>query len=297
MCVFITLGTNNGQIVLPQHRPVLTWQVLHFPQIWDCSVNKLINFVQKRYPHRHRSVLTIFHHLCSWAFVSLGVCFLQMVTFWPAILILLGLSSLVEDHFFSDPGALSCWIFSHSEKRWALDSSSSDPDEMSFRHEDTLVFWAPHRLSPSGFRTPGRTPFHPCAVFPRPASRTHPLQHLYLFDPWEIMTQEWELSVFVDIILISSPYLPCKQQVLTSNTGPILVFPLIQPFGSDLRLLATCIHDRPLHLWIVKNSAVSFVMKYCPISTTLRNPASIQNVTQLVWLWHSFSIRSPYLLQ
>ena len=24
-------------------------------------------------------------------------------------------------------------------------------------------------------RTPGRTPFHPCAVLPRPASRTHPL--------------------------------------------------------------------------------------------------------------------------
>ena len=28
-------------------------------------------------------------------------------------------------------------------------------------------------------------------------------------------------------------YLPCRQQVVTSNTGPILVFPRIQPFGSD----------------------------------------------------------------
>ena len=30
-----------------------------------------------------------------------------------------------------------------------------------------------------------------------------------------------------------------------------------------------------------ENSAVSFVMKYCPISTTFRNPASIQNLLNL----------------
>ena len=62
------------------------------------------------------------------------------------------------------------------------------------------------------------------------------------FEPWEIPTQEWELSLFMDMILISTPYLPCKQQVATSNTGPILVFPLIQPFG-----WAVCTHDKPLH--------------------------------------------------
>ena len=33
--------------------------------------------------------------------------------------------------------------------------------------------------------------------------------------------------------LISDFHLPCKQQGVTSNTGPILVFPRIQPFGSD----------------------------------------------------------------
>ena len=31
-----------------------------------------------------------------------------------------------------------------------------------------------------------------------------------LFDPWEIMTQEWVLSLFKDHIQISTPYLPCK---------------------------------------------------------------------------------------
>ena len=31
-----------------------------------------------------------------------------------------------------------------------------------------------------------------------------------LFDPWEILTQEWALSLFKDIILTSTPYLPCK---------------------------------------------------------------------------------------
>ena len=32
----------------------------------------------------------------------------------------------------------------------------------------------------------------------------------------------------------STPYVPCRQQVATSNTGPILLFPLIQPFGSKI---------------------------------------------------------------
>ena len=37
----------------------------------------------------------------------------------------------------------------------------------------------------------------------------------------------------MDLILISTPCLPCKQQVVTSNAGPNLNFPMIQPFGSD----------------------------------------------------------------
>ena len=40
----------------------------------------------------------------------------------------------------------------------------------------------------------------------------------------------------------------------------------------NLRLLAECIHDKPLH-GISESSAVSFVMKYCPISAEESNPA------------------------
>ena len=44
---------------------------------------------------------------------------------------------------------------------------------------------------------------------------------------------------------------------------------------------------------LISTHPVSFVMKYCPISTTLRNPASIQNSLNLSCC-DSFSIRSPY---
>ena len=43
-------------------------------------------------------------------------------------------------------------------------------------------------------------------------------------------------------------------------------------------------------------SPVSFVMKYCPISTTFRNPASIQKFAQFVLLWQLF-ISFSILLQ
>ena len=54
-----------------------------------------------------------------------------------------------------------------------------------------------------------------------------------LFKPWELQTHAWEWSLFTDSILISTPYFPCRQQVVTSKTGPILVFPRMQPFGSE----------------------------------------------------------------
>ena len=115
-----------------------------------------------------------------------------------------------------------------------------------------------------------------------------------LLEPWEILTQEWELSLFIDIILISTPYLPCKQQVATSNTGPILVFPRIHPFGCDAPSSLGRVYSRQATASVnCENSAVSFVMKYCPISTTFRNPASIQNLLNLSCC-DIFSIRSPY---
>ena len=41
----------------------------------------------------------------------------------------------------------------------------------------------------------------------------------------KILSKEWELYLFIDMIPISTQYLPCKQQFVTSNTGPVLVFP------------------------------------------------------------------------
>ena len=81
--------------------------------------------------------------------------------------------------------------------------------------------------------------------------------------------------VFVtDSILISTPYLPCRQQVVTSNAGPILVFPLFQPSGSDVFSSLGKVYSRQATASVnCENSSVSFVMKYCPTSTVVRNPA------------------------
>ena len=54
------------------------------------------------------------------------------------------------------------------------------------------------------------------------------------FDPWEITPQEWVLSLLRENFLISTPCSPCKQLVVTSNTGPIFVFPWIHPLGCDV---------------------------------------------------------------
>ena len=112
-----------------------------------------------------------------------------------------------------------------------------------------------------------------------------------LFDPWESLIQEWVLSSFGDQILISTPCLPCKQLVVTSNTGPILCFP-----GSILsvvmirHLLEEYIHDKPLHK-IVLHCLQSW--NTVTISATFRNPASIQILLNL-YCCDNFSIRSPY---
>ena len=85
-------------------------------------------------------------------------------------------------------------------------------------------------------------------------------------------------SVFVYYsIRIFTPYLPCGWQVVTSNTGPILVLPLIQPFGSDEFSSLGKVYSRHVTGSAnCENSSVSFVMKYCPTSTVVKNPASAQ---------------------
>ena len=53
-------------------------------------------------------------------------------------------------------------------------------------------------------------------------------------------------------------------------------------------------HDKPIISVNYENSSVSSVMKYCPISTKFKNPASIRNVLYLN-CWENLSIRSPSL--
>ena len=103
------------------------------------------------------------------------------------------------------------------------------------------------------------------------------------------------MSLFIDLILISTPYLPCWQQVVTSNTGPILVFPRVQPFGSDVSSSLGKVYSRQATESVnCENSSVSFVMKYCPTSTVVRNPASVQHLITRSCC-DNFSTRSWYL--
>ena len=70
-----------------------------------------------------------------------------------------------------------------------------------------------------------------------------------LFYPWEILTQEWVLSLFKDQILISTPYfsmqIPGCNIVIRAQfwcfTGSILLVVML------LLPLEECIHDKPLH--------------------------------------------------
>ena len=55
------------------------------------------------------------------------------------------------------------------------------------------------------------------------------------------------------------------------------MFPRIQPFGSDeLSSLGKVYSRQAAESVNCENSSVSFVMKYCPTSTVVRNPASVQ---------------------
>ena len=64
---------------------------------------------------------------------------------------------------------------------------------------------------------------------------------------------------------------------MTSNTGPILVFPRIQPFGSvDFSSRGKVFSRHVTGSVNCENYSVSFVMKCCPTSTVFRNPASVQ---------------------
>ena len=72
-----------------------------------------------------------------------------------------------------------------------------------------------------------------------------------------------------------------------------LVFRWIELFGCDASSSLGRVYSRQAAARNCEKSAVSFVMKYCPISTTFRNPASTQNLLNLSCC-DNFSIRSPY---
>ena len=64
---------------------------------------------------------------------------------------------------------------------------------------------------------------------------------------------------------------------MTSNTNPILVFPRIQPFGSDVSSSLGRVYSRQATgSENCEISSMSFVMKYCPTSTVVKNHASVQ---------------------
>ena len=81
---------------------------------------------------------------------------------------------------------------------------------------------------------------------------------------------------------------------MTSKTGPILVFPQIQPFGSvDFSSRGKVYSRQATDSVNCENSSVCFVMKYCPTSTVFRNPASVQ-IFNTQSCCESLSTRSLY---
>ena len=83
--------------------------------------------------------------------------------------------------------------------------------------------------------------------------------------------------------------------ILTSNTGPILVFPRIQPSGPDEFSSRGKMYSRHVTGSVnCENSSVSCDMKYCPTSTVVKNPASVQNLINRSCC-DSLSTRSWYL--
>ena len=154
-----------------------------------------------------------------------------------------------------------------------------------------VLLWPLIGLQTAFLRFPARCRLGPCcsSLWPTCSSLEKFLTH-----EWELsLFAEW--SLFIDSIQISTPYLPCRQQVVASNTGPILVFPRIQPSGSvKLSSLGKVYSPQATESVYCENSSVSFVMKYCPTSTVVRNPASVQNLLTLSCC-DNFSIRSLYL--
>ena len=81
--------------------------------------------------------------------------------------------------------------------------------------------------------------------------------------------------------------------VVTSNTGPILMFPWIHPFACEAGSSRGRVYSRQATERNCLKLPVSLVTRYCPTSTIRINPASLQNLLTLL-SGESDSIRSMY---
>ena len=122
-----------------------------------------------------------------------------------------------------------------------------------------------------------------------------------LIQAMKILTHEWELCFLTYSIVLSLPlhiYLTHNWLWRPIRSGPILVFPRIQPFGSDDFSSLGKVYSRQATDSVnCENSSVSFVMKYCPTSTVVKNPASVQILNHTILLWWSFHSFFVFLKQ
>ena len=108
-----------------------------------------------------------------------------------------------------------------------------------------------------------------------------------LFDPWEILTQQRhnsDLNSMFTVQIIGCNFQHGLNFRVFLGSSPSVVMLLL--------LLEECIHDRPLHEIVWEICSV-FRPESCQFSTTLWNPASIQDLLNLSCC-DSFSIRSSY---
>ena len=111
-------------------------------------------------------VLTIGHNFqhgsCSHVFLNPSILLVVMIRHF--------LEACIHDKFSQK----ICSPVSFVMKCCPISTTCVDPASI---QNFACVLRAPHRLITVRLlrRTPGRTPFHPCAVLPRPVSRTHPV--------------------------------------------------------------------------------------------------------------------------
>ena len=102
-------------------------------------------------------------------------------------------------------------------------------------------------------RTPGRTPFHPCAVLPRPASRTHPLPATpFQWPRSRTATLGWEAA---------APFLPSRRPDCTLSRLRAEEYdrPVTQSIATPEPSSRTIPHPgsdagRPLEPWVCRHT-------------------------------------------